>query len=181
MKKNRAILFDRDGIVNIRPISDYIRKPDEFVMLEDFLSFFNKIKKNDYLAILITNQQGVGKKLMTLKDMMKIHDKMQNDLIKRTGYEFDDIFFCTELKESNSFRRKPNPGMLAEAIEKHDIDKSRSFMIGDSKSDIIAGKKAGVKTILLAPKYSDDDHGADLVYQNFYELTEDFEKNRIIT
>lgn len=180
MNKNKAILFDRDGVVNIRPISGYVRKPDEFVILEDFVSFFKMIKKNDYLAILITNQQGVGKKIMSLQDMKQIHNVLQQEMIYRTGYEFDDIFYCTELKESNSYRRKPNPGMIIEALEKHSIDKSRSFMIGDSKTDVIAGKKAGVKTVLLSPEYLKEKHGADYVYKNFYELIEDFAKNHII-
>jgi D-glycero-D-manno-heptose 1,7-bisphosphate phosphatase len=102
---------------------------------------------------------------MNIFNLEKIHNYMQNNLINLTGYQFDDIYFSSDLADSNSFRRKPNPGMLLEAIEKWDIDTSKSFMIGDSDSDILAGQKAGVSTILVKSGHSNsspDYHVANL-------------------
>ncbi len=151
MPKNKAIFFDRDGVVNYRPIGEYVLRINEFHFLPDFLQFFPIIKKKGYLAILISNQQGVGKELMTEDELNQITAFMQRELNKLTGYNFDYIYYCTELKTSNSYRRKPNPGMLLEAIEQLNINPEESWMIGDSESDMIAGKRAGVRTILLNP------------------------------
>lgn len=147
MKK--AIFFDRDGIVNYRPVGDYIKSADEFRFIPDFIEFFKYIKNKDYLAIVITNQQGVGKKVMTEADLINIHNKMQEDLKNITEFQFDDIYYCTNLATEFSCRRKPNPGMLLEAIEKWNINRSLSWMIGDSLSDVIAGRNAEVNTIYI--------------------------------
>lgn len=175
MNKSKAIFFDRDGVVNIRPVADYVKKSNEFTILKDFLHFFKLIMQHDYISILITNQQGVSKKLFALDDLNKIHKSMQKQIKEKTGYRFNDIFFCIDLASANSYRRKPNPGMLEEAIEKYNIDKQLSYMIGDSKSDIIAGKKAGVSTILLSPDFQKADYGADHVFKNFYQVIQYFE------
>ena len=146
----KTIFFDRDGVVNYRPVDDYVKSPSEFHFVADFLEFFTKIKNLGYLAIIISNQQGVGKGLMSESDLYKIHDFMQDEIFKLSGFKFDDAFYCFDLKDSGSTRRKPEPGMLLEAIEKWDIDNENSYMIGDSVSDIIAGKRAGVKTVFVS-------------------------------
>ncbi len=145
---NRAIFFDRDGIVNKRIIGGYVTSKDEFIFLPKFFELF-KIIKQQFIAILITNQQGIGKRLMTDEDLFEIHNFMQQQLLINAGYKFDDIFYCPDLAESNSFRRKPNPGMLYEAIEKWKINPSDSYMIGDSESDYFASVSARVNPILV--------------------------------
>ena len=147
---NKTIFFDRDGVVNYRPVGDYVKSPSEFHFVADFPEYFIKIKQQGCLAIIISNQQGVGKGLMSETDLNDIHNYMQKEVYKLTGYRFDDAFYCFDLKDSGSTRRKPEPGMLIEAIEKWDIDIENSYMIGDSVSDVIAGKRAGVKTIFLS-------------------------------
>jgi len=147
--KSKAIFFDRDGVVNYRPVGDYVKTPFEFHFIPDFLNFFKKIKDSGYLAILISNQQGVGKGIMTEEQLTEVTCYMQDELLRLSGFNFDDIYYCTDLKESNSPRRKPNPGMLLEAIAKWDFDPVNSWMVGDSESDIIAGKRARVRTVLL--------------------------------
>jgi D-glycero-D-manno-heptose 1,7-bisphosphate phosphatase len=174
MKKNKAILFDRDGVVNYRIVGDYVKNIDEFCFLPDFLDFFNFIKQNNYLSFLVTNQQGVGKGLMSEDQLSIVHSFMQLELNRITGYCFDDIRYCTKLANSNSFYRKPNPGMLLNVIDKYDIDKSASIMIGDSRSDILAGKAAGLKTILLAPAFLVMPEEPNFVFKNLYEVKANF-------
>lgn len=146
----KAFFFDRDGIINKRIIDAYVTKVEEFELNPDIPQILEYIKSNDYLLILVTNQQGVSKGLMTQTQLDKVHDYMQELLLKSSGVCFDEIYYCTDLKSSNSFRRKPNPGMLLEAAENLGIDNKQSFMIGDTESDIIAGKSAGTKTILIS-------------------------------
>lgn len=147
MKK--AIFFDRDGIVNIRIAGQYVKTADEFVFWNDFLVLFKKIKAAGYSAYVITNQQGIGKGLMSEKQLEQIHKHMQSELVRLTGYTFDGIYFCPDLANTGSKFRKPEPGMLFAAAGKHDIDLKKSLMIGDSASDAVAGKKAGCTTIFI--------------------------------
>jgi D-glycero-D-manno-heptose 1,7-bisphosphate phosphatase len=168
----KAIFFDRDGVINYRLVGEYVKNLEEFNIIPDLFNFFEKVKKHDYLAIIITNQQGIGKKIMNEKELAMIHNEMQEILKAKTGYVFDDILYCSDLNETNSFRRKPNPGMILEAINKWNIDAGKSFMIGDRKSDILAGKNAGVKTILIGNNPSVNDINPDFHYLNFYQISE---------
>ena len=163
----KAIFFDRDGVVNRRLVGDYIKKLEDFDILNDCVEIIKKIKDLGFLAILITNQQGIGKGMMNESELEIIHDFMQNELSNRINYQFDDIFFCGDLAGSNSLRRKPNPGMLLEAIEKWGINPNESYFIGDSRSDAKAGRAAGTKTILVGDFSLED---ADYIFSDLSEL-----------
>ena len=168
--KRKAIFFDRDGIVNYRPVGEYIKSIEEFRFLPDFLDFFAEIKKKGYLAILISNQQGVGKGLMSEDDLAFLDEYMQNELMLRLGVNFDDTYYCTALAEENSPRRKPEPGMLLEAINNWNIAPAESWMVGDSINDIVAGKKAGVKTILVTNEELSAEVEPDIVCGSLREI-----------
>lgn len=145
---NKALFLDRDGIINERIIGGYITKPEEFKLIPESLTLFAWAKANGYLTVIVTNQQGIGKGLMTEFDLANVHDYMCA-LLAENGFTPDAIEFCSDLAGTNSSRRKPAPGMLLEAAQKLDIDLSSSWMIGDSISDAQAGKHAGTKTILV--------------------------------
>lgn len=146
---NRALFLDRDGIVNRRIVGGYVRTPDEFELLDDVIPLIRAGRRAGMLVILITNQQGVGKELMTDDELDDVHDHMQAMLAVRAGTMLDDIYVCTDLEGSGSLRRKPNPGMLLEAIADHDIDPGESWFVGDSTTDAQAGRGAGVRTLLV--------------------------------
>lgn len=171
---NKAIFFDRDGIVNYRIVGGYVESKHQFKFIPDFFDFFYLIKKIGYLAIIISNQQGVGKGILSLDDLEQIHSSMQKRLTNMFGFGFDDIFYCTDLTGSGSFRRKPNHGMLLEAIEKWNIDPESSYMIGDSITDVIAGKKAGTKTILINHYLTEKPEEADYLFKNLYQVADFF-------
>ena len=171
---NKAIFFDRDGIVNERLIGKYVKNISEFVFVHSFLHFFAKIKENNYLAILITNQQGIGKGLMSEDDLGHIHHHMQTELKRKTGYNFDDIYFSPDLADSGSKTRKPAPGMILKAAEKWNIDLKSSFMVGDSSSDIQAGINAGTSTILINKEKAGS---PDLYFQSLDDLYLYFSEN----
>lgn len=151
---NKAVFFDRDGIVNHRKINDYIKTIDEFKFIPKFFEIFKIVKENNYLALLVTNQQGIGKGLYSITDLAVIHNYMQEKLFENTGFKFDDIAFCPSLHEVNDFRRKPNPGMLLEFVEKYDLDTDKCWMIGDSESDILAAQNAEIKSILIKDNFN---------------------------
>jgi D-glycero-D-manno-heptose 1,7-bisphosphate phosphatase len=146
--KTRAIFFDRDGVVNKRIVGGYIRNWDEFHFLPEIGDTLKELKKRGYLAIIITNQRGVGKGIMTEKDLENIHARMQSELLEKFGVQFDAIISCTDAN-NESGRRKPSPAMLLEAQRTYNIDMQQSWMIGDTASDIEAGERAGTKTVFL--------------------------------
>ena len=158
--ENKAVFFDRDGIVNLKLYNDYVKNIDEFIFLDDFFDTFKIVKSMGFLAFLVTNQQGIGKGLFTESDLKEIHTYLQNQLAERTGFKFDEISFAPNLAIENDFRRKPNPGMILELMQKYNISPSKAIMIGDSYSDILAAKNAGIRSIQIS-KYT-------------YEISPDF-------
>ncbi|MBS1904231.1 MAG: HAD-IIIA family hydrolase [Bacteroidetes bacterium] len=144
----RAVFFDRDGVVNTRILGGYVTKWGEFEWMPDVGATLQQIKDLGYLAIIITNQRGVGIGKMTGADLDAIHERMQTELMREFGVRFDDIISCTDAT-NDSVRRKPAPTMLFEARDKWGIDLARSYFVGDSPSDIEAGHRAGTKTVFL--------------------------------
>jgi D-glycero-D-manno-heptose 1,7-bisphosphate phosphatase len=170
---NKCFFFDRDGIVNTRKVDGYIKNFNEFEFIPEFLELFKMTEEQGFLKIIITNQQGIGKGLMTEDDLTKVHNLMQFNLFQQFGYSFDDIYYCPDLANSGSKTRKPEPGMLLEAIEKWDVDIDKSFFIGDSETDALAGQRAGIKTILIGDFSKNK---ATFVFSNFTEFLKSFEK-----
>ncbi|XRO77813.1 D-glycero-alpha-D-manno-heptose-1,7-bisphosphate 7-phosphatase [Methanocaldococcus sp. 10A] len=158
---NKAIFLDRDGVINKRLIGDYVKRIDEFELLPKVREALIEFKKMDYLLIVVTNQQGIAKGIMTEEDLKVIHDYMLKLLP-----EIDDIFYCPHL-EGTCNCRKPRNSMLLKAKEKWNIDFKKSWMIGDSESDIICGKSVGCKTIRIL--YDNDKTEADFTAKSLYD------------
>ncbi|HOJ49759.1 MAG TPA: HAD family hydrolase [Spirochaetota bacterium] len=152
-----TIFIDRDGVINKRLIGDYVKNINEFEFLDGVIEAIRILKKNGYRVIIITNQQGIGKGLMTLEDLEKIHSFMMKK-IKEGGGDIDRIYFCPHLETDNCNCRKPKTGMIDQALKDYpDIKKEDCFMIGDTKSDIELAKNAGLKSILIGDEELDSD------------------------
>ncbi len=151
--KKRAIFLDRDGIINKKAKEhDYIKNWGEFEFLPDVANVISKLNEN-FLVVVISNQGGVSRGMMTLDDVRVIHSNMSSELRKNNAI-IDKIYVCPHYTKESCVCRKPKPGMILKAAKELNIDLSNSYMIGDSLIDIEAGKKAGCKTILLAPQNS---------------------------
>ena len=112
---------------------------------------FNFINKKKYLVIIVTNQSGIGRGLIKIRQLKTIHDYLRNK-IKKFNANIDDIYFCPYHEvfgkgryKKKSEDRKPGSGMLKKAIKKWNINLSKSFMIGDKKSDKIAAENVNIK------------------------------------
>ena len=151
LPRRKALFLDRDGVLNERIVGGYVRTADEFVLIPDILPVLRGAHDRGYLLILITNQQGVGKGLMSRADLHALHQHLQHLLLDRIGCGLDAIYDCTSLATAGDPRRKPQPGMLLEAMAQHNIDPATSFFLGDSPTDVLAGKAAGVITMLYQP------------------------------
>lgn len=144
-----AVFLDRDGIINWRIVGGYVRTVDEFHFLPDIFPFLRGVRQLGLLAIVVTNQQGIAKGLMSHEQLTALHAYMQRELFRRLGFALDDIFVCTDSAESGSWRRKPEPGMLVEALHKWQLAPKACWMVGDTTVDVLAGRRAGVRTILV--------------------------------
>jgi histidinol-phosphate phosphatase family protein len=156
MKK--AVFLDRDGVIN-ENVSD-LAKPEQFRLNPDVPAAIKKINASGYLVVVVTNQPGIAKGFCSYKEVEKIHDKM-NGLLGERGAHIDALYMCPHHPEKGHCGeieelkidcecRKPKPGLIHAAAKDLDIDLHRSWVIGDSLTDIAAGKKAGTKTILLS-------------------------------
>jgi len=143
----KAIFLDRDGVIN-QERKDYVKKLDEFIILDKTSDAINIIKNHGFLVIIITNQSPINRKLLSVETLNKIHEKLQSYL-ERYDTSFDGVYFCPHTPSENCECRKPKPGLIVQAVTDFQIDLSQSYMIGNSETDIHAAKNAGCKGILL--------------------------------
>ncbi len=153
--KNKALFLDRDGVININ--TGHTHKIEDCIFIESIFETAIKAKKEGYKIIVITNQAGIGKGLYTEEDYYKFRAHIHAEFEKR-GCAIDGEYFCPYHVDGigeyrkDSYDRKPNPGMIMKAVEDFDIDVKKSILIGDSKTDIEAGKKAAIKINILMHK-----------------------------
>ena len=152
--KQKAIFLDRDGIIN--KYIDFLSCIDDFELIDGVATAIRKINASGDLCIVVTNQPVIARGELTLEGLNEIHNKMET-LLGNEGAYVDDIFYCPHHPDKgfpgeiarykcDCMCRKPNPGMLFAAAEKYNIDLSESWMVGDSVTDVLAGKNAGCKT-----------------------------------
>lgn len=142
-----TLFLDRDGVINKRIFGGYVRNIDEFEILPGVLDSIKFFSENFGRIIVVTNQQGVGKGLMTEEDLDLVHDHLELQVANHGG-RVDAILYCTDLAGTEGNCRKPSPEMATKAKQIFpDIIFEKSIMIGDSLSDIKFGANAGMKTV----------------------------------
>lgn len=163
--KQKAIFLDRDGTIN--KYVGFLTNIDEFKLLDGVTEAIKKINASGYLAIVVTNQPVIARGEVSFEQLDEIHHKMET-LLGKEGAYLDAIYYCPhhphsgykgEVKELKikCDCRKPKPGMLMKAAKDYNIDLEESYMIGDSENDILAGKNAGCKTVLIGKEDYDQD------------------------
>lgn len=148
-KYNNTLFLDRDGVINHRPPADYVKSWEDFKFLPGVLSALHILSDSFDKIFIVTNQQGIGKNLMKTQDLDSIHSKMLEE-IENHGGRIDRIYFCPDLADKADNCRKPGIKMAEQAQKDFpEIDFSKSIMAGDTESDMLFGKSAGMKTILI--------------------------------
>lgn len=148
-----TLFLDRDGVINVRPIDSYILNPDEFVFIEGVLEAIAVFSKQFARIVVVTNQQGVGKQLMTLADVEEVHRYMMRQ-VDIAGGKIDKVYVAPHLKEDQSVMRKPNTGMGLQAKQDFpEIDFENAIMVGDTVSDISFGKRLKMTTVVVGTEY----------------------------
>jgi histidinol-phosphate phosphatase family protein len=146
----KFLFLDRDGVINVRPMNDYVKTKDEFKFEKKVLEALAILAKHFERIFVVTNQQGIGKTLMTEKDLKDVHAYML-ELVTKAGGKIDEIYYCPHLHTDNCFCRKPSVGMALKARKQFpEIRFLKSVMVGDTLNDMTFGKKAGMKTVLIS-------------------------------
>lgn len=172
-KKQRAVFLDRDGTIN-RYVG-FLRRIDEFELIDGAAEAIRKINESGYLAIVVTNQPVIARGEVNVAELDEIHKKMETLLGKERAY-VDALYYCPhhpdrgfegEIKELkiDCDCRKPKPGMLLRASEDFNIDLKASWVVGDGENDIRAGKNVGAHTALIG----DGDFGQDMSVSSLLE------------
>ncbi|MFI5236332.1 MAG: D-glycero-alpha-D-manno-heptose-1,7-bisphosphate 7-phosphatase [Ignavibacteriales bacterium] len=147
---NLAIFLDRDGTLNEDP--GYISDPKKVVLFPETGDALALLKKYGFILIVISNQSGIARGLMTTEDVEAVNQKI-NILLSEFKVKIDAFYFCPAHPDFSNEKdcecRKPSPKLIYEAASEFNVDLQKSYFIGDSVADVQCGKNAGIKTILV--------------------------------
>ncbi len=144
---NKAVFFDRDGVINNDSGYYYVSDPNDFELNPGVIELLKWLKEQGYLLIIISNQGGISKRVYTINDADKVHDKMAA-MLKAHELFFDEIYYCPHHPENERcICRKPDTVLIEKAISRFSVNVKESFFIGDRETDIEAGQKVGLVSI----------------------------------
>lgn len=172
-RKTDTLFLDRDGVINKKNDNGYVMNWNNFVFLLDIKNVINNLSIIFRKIVIVTNQQCIGKGLITYEDVYKIHKRMLKELdIKDSKI---NIYLCPHRIKDNCECRKPKTGLFINAKNNdHDIEFDRSIMIGDSATDILSAKKLNITSVYLTnglPPEIISTTNCDYIYQNLYEYS----------
>ena len=172
IKSYNTIFLDRDGVINIERPADYAKNISEFIFIDGVLDAIAILSNKFEHIFIVTNQRGIGRGVMTMEDLEKVHNYMLDE-IDKAGGRISKIYFCTDTQPV-SINRKPNTGMAFKAMGDYPfVVFSKSIMVGNSRSDMEFGNKLGMYTVLVGDKYSKNDKIYKIVnayYENLYKF-----------
>ena len=141
------IVLDRDGVIN-RDSTSFIKSPDEWIALPGSAEAIGQLNSAGFKVIVATNQSGVGRWLLSLETLEKIHDKMSMTVMAANG-RIDAIYFCPHAPDANCDCRKPKPGLLRQIAGQYGRSASELIVVGDSLRDLEAAWTFGANAILV--------------------------------
>ena len=149
-----SLFLDRDGVINKKLEGRYVSRWEEFEFMPNALQAVNILSKLFKRIFIVTNQQGIGKGIMSQNDLLFLHQRMIKE-VEKAGGKIDKIYFCPHLEKDNCNCRKPKTGMIEKAIlDFPEIEVKNAYLIGDSPSDIQVGKLAGLYTVKVDDKFT---------------------------
>ena len=185
MKK--VIFLDRDGTINVE--KDYIYKSEDLVFEEGSIEALKTFKNLGYILIVVSNQSGIARGYFTEADLNIFNNNM-NEILKKNGVEITEFYCCPHHPDGiGKYKkvcecRKPNNKMIEDAIKKYNIDREKSYMIGDKISDIGAGLKSNLKTVLVKTGYGlkdmeKIDKNETLICENLKDFSEILKREKL--
>ncbi|MDZ4084108.1 MAG: HAD family hydrolase [Bdellovibrionales bacterium] len=142
----KTVFLDRDGTLIIDKI--YLNDPDQIEYLPGVFEALVRLRDHGFQFIVVTNQSGIARGIVSVDNLNETHRRIRVAFAEH-GVEFKEFYYAPYSVESNHPMRKPHPGMLLQGAIEFDADLAKSWMIGDRLSDVIAGSRAGCRSILL--------------------------------
>ena len=143
----KLVLIDRDGVIN-EEVPDYIKSPEQLKIYNEAFEALALLKQAGFTCVVITNQSVVGRGIISLGQLNEIH-KYMCEQVASNGGEISEVIFCPDAPDNPSNRRKPNAGMLFEALDKYNATSQETSFIGDAITDMEAAYKAGCARYLV--------------------------------
>ncbi len=156
----KIIILDRDGVINEVRDNDVIKNQDDFIPIEGSYDAISRLCQQDYRVIVITNQSGIARGLITIDEVNAVHQHMQQT-VASVGGRIDAVLFCPHKPDDDCNCRKPRPGMLHSLMERLDIELNGVYLIGDSLRDVQTAMVVGATPVLVKTG-----HGAKTVEEN---------------
>lgn len=167
--KDWTLFLDRDGVINEEVLGSYITNWDEFRFCEGALEAIRILSDIFGTVVIVTNQRGVGRGIMTMESLKDISQKMTRE-ISEAGGRIDRIYSCTAVSDADH-NRKPNNGMGLQAKEDFPmIDFKQSVIVGNSLSDMEFGKRLAMRTVFLTTKHEPFQLPHDLIDEQYDSL-----------
>jgi heptosyltransferase-2 len=138
--------LDRDGTLN--PDPGYIRSPEQYELFPGVAEALAKLKQAGARLILVTNQSGIARGLLTVEDLDRVHAKLRQ-LIGSAGASLDAIYFCPHHPDEGCRCRKPETGMIDRAVREQQVDLTRAYYVGDHARDIMLAHRIGARSVLV--------------------------------
>jgi D-glycero-D-manno-heptose 1,7-bisphosphate phosphatase len=153
--KQPAVFLDRDGTINVRPPAHtYVTAPEHFVWLPGAREAIARLADDGYLIAVVSNQRGIARGLVSPSMLTELEGRIQRDLASH-GCAVAAFRYCPHDLDADCGCRKPRPGLILMLASELGLDLSRSWVIGDTETDVLAGKAAGCRTVLVGAPPAD--------------------------
>ena len=172
LRQCKTLYLDRDGVINKRIIDGYVRNTNEFIFEDGVLDAMKIFAHLFEHIFIVSNQQGIGKGLMTEDDLKNVHKYMTDNIVDAGGF-ITKVYFCPFLTSLKHVDRKPDIGMALQSKHDYpDVIFRKSIMVGDAVSDIAFGRHLNMKTVSI----NLDDGVADLNFGRLKDFADFMEK-----
>ncbi|MEP7200547.1 MAG: D-glycero-beta-D-manno-heptose 1,7-bisphosphate 7-phosphatase [Chloroflexota bacterium] len=141
-----AIFLDRDGTINVEV--HYLKHPDELRLIDGAADAIVQLRAAGFAIIVVTNQSGIARGYFSIDTLDAIHEKLRAELAAH-GATLDGIYACHHHPADGCDCRKPQSSLYLQAAREHGLDLSRSVMIGDKDTDLLAAKNLSMPSILV--------------------------------
>ncbi|HEY5770942.1 MAG TPA: HAD family hydrolase [Terrimicrobium sp.] len=166
--QNRAIFLDRDG--TLMDEMNFCGDPSHVRVIPGAAKSLAELREGGWLNIIVTNQSGIGRGHLTIAD----YEAVNAELFRQLGGAIDAVYFSPDHPDHATDRRKPGTGMIEEASRDHGVALEKSWLVGDKDSDILCGRTAGCRTILVLTGYGRQyrDCGANFIARDIVEASQ---------
>jgi D-glycero-D-manno-heptose 1,7-bisphosphate phosphatase len=173
----KVVFLDRDGTINAEV--NYLSRVEDFRMLPGAAQAIALLRAHGWLAIIVSNQSGIGRGFYTVQDLAQIDERMRRELAD-AGTAVDSIYYCPHRPDEGCACRKPASGLFRQAAEEYDIDLKSSYLVGDKLSDLLPARELGCRSVLVLTGHGmehfkhlgDHDFRPDYVALDLYEAAQ---------